>query len=96
MSDTEEDVGKKGEDLSLFMDIIKKFPVIFKKSMLPESRQKKSAAFANIREKYEKGFGVPITEAQLIKKVSNMKTRFKKDGKQAHKDERLSGFVWDL
>ncbi|KAJ4430599.1 hypothetical protein ANN_19187, partial [Periplaneta americana] len=69
---------EKGEDLSLFMDIIKTFPVIFNKSMLPESRQKKSAALANIREKYEKGFGVPITEAQLIKKVSNMKTRLKK------------------
>lgn len=67
MSAIEED-WEEGWRLIVIVDIIKNFPVISEKSMLSEARQKKTSAFTAIREKDEKGFGTPITKAQLYKK----------------------------
>ena len=79
MSDSEEEVtASKGESLSDFVDILQEHPVVFQKSMLPDTRQRRSAVLSHIKEKYERSFGVGISEDQLYKKLANMKTRLKK------------------
>ena len=60
-----------------FVEILKKHEGILSKSQLPESKKKKAAAMAAIRDDLEQEFNLILTENQLFKKIRNMKTRVK-------------------
>ncbi|PSN41227.1 hypothetical protein C0J52_13429 [Blattella germanica] len=70
MSDLEAEVGEnenKGESLSVFVDILQEYKIVFTKSMLLKARKKRSAALTEIRRKYEEKLGIAITEGQFIR-----------------------------
>ena len=51
--------------------------VIFNKSQLPEMRRRKSAALTAIKIKCREILNIELTEAQITKKIINMKNRLK-------------------
>lgn len=65
------------ESLEGFVEIIKHYPIIFEKSMLPETRKRKMDAMIHIRSRYESKFGVRLTDGQLTKKIFNMRSRLR-------------------
>ncbi|KAG8275260.1 hypothetical protein J6590_090043 [Homalodisca vitripennis] len=62
------------ENQAKFVKILKQFPVILEKSMIPECKRKRSCAMLEIKKLVE----VCMTEGQLWKKIQNMKARIKK------------------
>ena len=61
-----------------FVNAISENKVILEKSKLPEITAKKKGAIKNISESYEKHFGATITEKQILKKITNLKSRLLK------------------
>ncbi|KAG8253210.1 hypothetical protein J6590_040869, partial [Homalodisca vitripennis] len=66
------------ENQAKFVKILKQFPVILEKSMIPECKRKRSCAMLEIKKLVEAEFKVCMTEGQLWKKIQNMKARIKK------------------
>lgn len=60
-----------------FVTILAKFPVLLKKSQLPQVKVKKAGACDQFLEEYQQKSGIQFTKDQLFKKINNMKTAIK-------------------
>ena len=82
-SDTNSETGSaessKVENSLVFLATsLKMYPDALTKSQIPEAKKKKEAALESIKNMYECNFGHPISTAQMMKKINNMKSRLKK------------------
>lgn len=66
------------ENQTKFVKILKDYPIILEKSMIPQFKKKRATAILEIRSQVEAEFKVEMTESQLWKKIQNMKARMKK------------------
>ncbi|CAH1977647.1 unnamed protein product [Acanthoscelides obtectus] len=65
------------ENQTVFVNIIKQYPVLLEKSNIPEIKNKRRKAVEEIKEKVEAELGVKYNEGHIWKKIQNIKTRLK-------------------
>ncbi|CAH1996831.1 unnamed protein product [Acanthoscelides obtectus] len=75
MSTYSEDHSSKNQ--TVFVNIIKQYPVLLEKSNIPEIKNKRRKAAEEIKEKVEAELGVKYNEGQICEKIQNIKTRLK-------------------
>lgn len=77
INDDGDDIKCKGGDFG-FITIVEKYgQALLMKSQTPAMRTKKTIALTEVSQQMALQFGLPMTEAQVKKKLNNMKTRAK-------------------
>ncbi|CAH1991685.1 unnamed protein product [Acanthoscelides obtectus] len=87
------------ENQTVFVNIIKQFPVLLEKSNIPEIKNKRRKAVEEIKEKVQAELGVKYNEGQIWKKIQNIKTRLKAKTDRNHtgnKPIKLKGWEQEL